>query len=140
MKKSIPFFKLPSIAVFVISCIILFSACKSMRQSQGGVYQKNWVNWQITFKGNPSEKEKKMIFAKLERYILLYLAHEDNNGILIDRITFNRTINDSNIGIITASTNIAATEAVPTPVVGPRPPKKPVEEFPNIEIAELGER
>ena len=96
------------------------------------------MNWQITFKGKPSEREKKKVFVKLERYILLYLAREDNNGILIDQITFNRTINDSNIGIITASIDIAATEASPTPVIGPRPPKIPGEDFPSIDISELG--
>lgn len=138
MKKSIPLFKFYLFTALIMSCTILFNACNNSHLSQGAILQKNWINWQITFKGNPSEKEKKIIFVALERYILAYLAQEDNGQILIDQITFSRTINGDNRGTISVSTGIAATEAAPTKVIGPRPPKKPVEQFPNIEIIEMG--
>ena len=137
MKKKIKLFRQQLLFTCVIGCIIFYSSCSLTHNTQHTLVQKNWLNWKITFKENIAEKEKNIAIASLEKYILIHLSRLENQDIIYDQITFNREINSSGNAILSVSTISASVGAAPTPVVGPKPPKIPGEQFPNLVIEEI---
>lgn len=123
MNNAIKLLKLPVLLGFIIVCGFVFSGC-----SKYGVpvtTHKKWVNWQIEFNPNSTEKEQQRVFFQLQTYVLNYL---DAVGGTVYFINFKRIFKSPNLCIfqVSAGTSIKGAGATKAPMPMPGGPREPV--------------
>ncbi len=124
MTNIIKLLKLPVLLGVIIGSGFIFSACN--RYGVPVKKENKWVNWQIEFKENTTEEQKRETFYAIQNSIYHY-CDSLNTTVYYIRFTSNRIPNRPNIrGFqVDASLSIKSTGATKSPSPPPPSPIHP---------------